>query len=159
MPFLTEPKRWHQPGTSVRAFFRRIGIAFLGAQMDSARPTLQKLVADVLNRLPAGQVPVEAWQFVCGKQVAQRTQALSFGSGVLRVEVPDMNWRDQLQGLSGSYLGKLNQYSRTQVERIEFVVAMSGPAVKGSGGSVAKPGRKRGPASEAERESRWRKQK
>ena len=127
--------------------------------MDSARPTLQKLVADVLNRLPAGQVPVEAWQFVCGKQVARRTQALSFGSGVLRVEVPDVNWQDQLQDLSGSYLGKLNQYSRTRVERIEFVVAMSGPAVKGSGGSVAKPGRKRGPANKPERESRWRKQK
>jgi hypothetical protein len=146
-------------GHLVCAVFWRNGIAFLGVQMDSARPTLQKLVADVLNRLPAEQVPVEAWQFVCGKQVAQRTQAVGFGRGVLRVEVPDANWQDQLRALSASYLANLNQYSRTRVERIEFVVAMSGPAVKGSGGSVAKLGRKRGPASEAERESRWRKQK
>ena len=128
-------------------------------RLDSARPTLQKLVADALNRLPAEQVPVEAWQFVCGKQVAQRTQAVNFGSGVLRVEVPDARWQDQLQDLSGCYLANLNQYSRTRVERIEFVVAASGPAARGPADSVAKPGRKRGPASEPERESRWRKQK
>ena len=124
--------------------------------MDSARPILQKLVADVLNRLPAEQVPVESWQFVCGKQVAERTQAVGFGTGVLRVEVPDARWQEQLQDLSRSYLAKLNQYSRTQVERIEFVVA--GAAVKDSG-RAAKAGRKRGAASEPERGSRWRKQK
>jgi hypothetical protein len=126
--------------------------------MDSARPILQKLVADVLNRLPAEQVPVESWQFVCGKQVAGRTQAVSFGTGVLRVEVPDARWQEQLQDLSRSYLAKLNQYSRTQIERIEFVVAGAGAAVKDSRGA-AKPGRKRGAASEPERGSRWRKQK
>ena len=102
--------------------------------MDSARPILQKLVADVLNRLPAEQVPVESWQFVCGKQVAERTQAVGFGRGVLRVEVPDARWQDQLQDLSGCYLANLNQYSRTRVERIEFVVVASGPAVKSSVG-------------------------
>jgi hypothetical protein len=127
--------------------------------MDSARPTLQKLVADVLNRLPAEQVPVEAWAFVCGKQVAERTQAVSFGSGVLRVEVPDASWRDQLQDMSGCYLANLNQYSRTRIERVEFVVAASASAVKSSWGSTAKPERKRKLASEAKRENRWRKQK
>ena len=138
--------------------FRRIGIACIGVQMDSARPILQKLVADVLNRLPAEQVPVESWQFVCGKQVAERTRAMSFGTGVLRVEVPDARWQEQLQDLSGRYLANLNQYSRTRVERIEFVVAGSWTAAKDSGGA-AKSGRKRGAASEPERGSRWRKQK
>ncbi len=127
--------------------------------MDSARPTLQKIVADALNRLPAEQVPIETWPFACGKQVAERTQAVSFGNGVLRVEVRDASWQSQLQDLSGCYLAKLNQYSRTPIERIEFVSTASGPAVKGYRSGVAKPGRKRGPASEPEQESRWRKQK
>ena len=83
----------------LRVVFREPASCGAGVQMDSARPTLQKLVADVLNRLPAEQVPVEAWQFVCGKQVAERTQAVSFGSGVLRVEVPDASWQEQLQEL------------------------------------------------------------
>ena len=130
----------------------------IGVQMDSARPILQKLVADMLNQLPAEQVPVESWQFVCGKQVAERTRAMSFGAGVLRVEVPDARWQEQLQDLSRYYLANLNQYSRTRVERIEFVVAGSGTAVKDSGGA-AKSGRKHGAASEPERGSRWRKQK
>ena len=58
-------------------------------------------------------------------RLPQRTRAVSFGGGVLRVEVPDARWQDQLQDLSGGYLAKLNQYSRTRVERIEFVVAAS----------------------------------
>ncbi len=131
----------------------------MGVRMDSARSTLQKIVADALNRLPAEQVPVEAWQFACGKQVAQRTRAVSFASGVLRVEVPDARWRDQLQDLSGGCLAKLNQYSRIRVERIEFVVAASATVVKTLENSVAKAGRRRGPASVPKRESKWRKQK
>jgi len=100
--------------------------------MESARHTLQKLVAELLNRLPAEQVPVSAWQFVCGKWVAQRTQALSFADGVLRVEVPDAGWRSQLHDLSRQYLANLNRYSATRVERIEFVLA-------GAGGRDSKP--------------------
>jgi hypothetical protein len=133
--------------------------ACVGARMDSARSTLQKIVADALNRLPAEQVPVEAWQFACGKQVAQRTRAMSFAGGVLRIEVPDARWQDQLQDLSPGCLAKLNQYSRIRVERIEFVVAASTTVVKTTGNSAAKPGRRRGPASAAKRESKWRKQK
>lgn len=91
--------------------------------MDSVRQTLQKLVADFLNRLPVEQVPVEAWQFVCGKQVADRTRAIAFAEGVLRVEVPDAGWRAQLQDLSGRYLASLNQYSATRIQRIDFVLA------------------------------------
>jgi hypothetical protein len=141
--------------------FRRTGFASMGVQMDSARQTLQKLVADVLNRLPTEQIPMEAWQFACGKQVAQRTQAVSFGDGVLRVEVPDASWQAQLRELSGRYLANLNQYSRTRIERIEFVIVALGPDAKGPGrpDSAIVQKRKRGPASEAERKSRWQKQK
>ena len=128
-------------------------------QMDSARGALQKLVADVLNRLPAERVPVESWQFVCGRQVAQRTQAVSFAEGVLRVEVPDAGWREQLQELSARYLAGLNQYSRIAVKRIEFIVAASRPVVNGSGRGMVKPECKRRPASAPKQESKWRKQK
>jgi hypothetical protein len=91
--------------------------------MEPARPTLQKLLADILNRFPAEQVQLEAWPFVCGRQVARRTQAVSFAGGVLRVEVPDAGWRAQLRELSGEYLAGLNRYGAGAVERIEFVLA------------------------------------
>jgi len=144
---------------TVGAVFREHASRGAGVQMDSARPTLQRLVAEVLNRLPAEQVPLEAWQFACGKQVAERTRAVSFGGGVLRVEVPDVRWQDQLRELSGGYLANLNRYSATRIERIEFVVAASTSAVNSSASAAAKPGPKRGPTSKPKRESRWRKQK
>ncbi|MGA2992337.1 MAG: DUF721 domain-containing protein [Candidatus Korobacteraceae bacterium] len=84
---------------------------------------MKKLLADILNRFPAEQVPLEAWPFVCGKQVARRTQAVGFVDGVLRIEVPDAAWRAQLRELRGEYLAGLNQYGAARVNGIEFVLA------------------------------------
>lgn len=122
-----------------------------GITMDSARHTLQKLIAGILNGFPAEQVPVEAWPFVCGKQVAERTRAVGFADGVLRVEVRDAGWRTELRALSGGYLATLNQYSATRVARIEFVLGeeAAGAAPPGVGKaraarSAAKPPRRTG---------------
>ena len=91
--------------------------------MEPVRAALQKVLAGILNRFPPEQVPLEAWPFVCGKQVSRRTQAVCFAGGILRVEVPDAAWRAQLQELRGRYLAGLNQYSAKPVENIEFVLA------------------------------------
>jgi len=97
-------------------------------EMEPVRGALQKVLAGILNRFPPEQVPLEAWPFVCGKQVSRRTQPISFAGGILRVKVPDAAWRAQLQELRGRYLAGLNQYSAKPVENIEFVLA----AVAGS---------------------------
>lgn len=64
-----------------------------------------------------------AWPVVCGSAVAQRTQALSFQDGVLRVAVPELGWRAELQSLAPRYLAAINRYTVEAVRRIEFVVA------------------------------------
>lgn len=91
--------------------------------MDLARNTLQKIVADALNRLPAEQVPLAAWEFAAGKAVAEKTRALRFADGVLTVEVPDATWRGQLQSMAPHFLSMLNQYSGQRIERLELVVS------------------------------------
>ncbi|HYE25837.1 MAG TPA: DUF721 domain-containing protein [Clostridia bacterium] len=91
--------------------------------MDLARNTLQKIVAEALNRLPAEQVPLAAWEFAAGKAVAEKTQALRFSEGVLTVEVPDATWRAQLQSMAPHFLSMLNQYSRQRIERLELLVS------------------------------------
>jgi len=88
--------------------------------MEPARDTLIKIVADVLNRLPAAEVPIAAWQFAAGPAVADKTRALGFEEGVLTVEVPDATWRTQLRDMAPQFLATLNRYTR--VERIEFVL-------------------------------------
>lgn len=63
-----------------------------------------------------------AWPVVCGSAVAERTRALSYLDGVLRVAVPDVGWKAELQALAPKYLTAINKYTIEIVRRIEFVV-------------------------------------
>jgi len=64
-----------------------------------------------------------AWPVVCGSAVAERTRALRFEDGVLRVEVAGPGWKAELQALAPRYLATINRYTAAAVRRIEFVVA------------------------------------
>ena len=63
-----------------------------------------------------------AWPVVCGSAVAERTRALEFEDGVLRVAVPDVGWKAELQTLAPRYLVAINRYSNQAIRRIDFVV-------------------------------------
>ena len=99
--------------------------------MELARDTLIKIVAEALNRLPAAEVPLAAWQFAAGQAVADKTNALGFADGVLTVEVPDATWRNQLRDMAPQFLSTLNHYTR--VDMIEFVLPQKAqpPVTKG----------------------------
>ena len=90
--------------------------------MQPAGLGLDKVVARSLRKAPAGQAPLLAWPLACGSAVAGRTRALNFADGVLRVEVPDAGWREELQTLAPRYLAVLNRYVAENVARIEFVI-------------------------------------
>ncbi len=90
--------------------------------MERAAAGLQKIVTDALRRVPPGQAPILAWPLACGTAVAERTRALDFAQGVLRVEVPDPGWRSELQTLAPQYLAVINRYTSETVKRVEFVV-------------------------------------
>lgn len=91
--------------------------------MEHAGAGLEKVVAGALRSVPADEAPVLAWPLACGHKVAERTRALSCTNGVLRVEVPDIGWRNELQALAPRYLAAVNRYVSQSVKRIEFVVA------------------------------------
>ena len=90
--------------------------------MESLAATLEKVVASSLRRAPDADGPLLAWPLACGSAVAARTRAVSFRSGVLWVEVPDMGWRAELRHLGARYLFALNRYSPAAISRIEFVL-------------------------------------
>ena len=90
--------------------------------MEHAGAGLERIVAGSLRRSPAEQGPLLAWALACGQAVAQRTRALDFAQGILRVEVPDVGWRAELQTLAPQYLAVINRYVAVSVKRIEFVV-------------------------------------
>ena len=63
-----------------------------------------------------------AWPVVCGSAVAERTRALHFQDGVLRVGVPDNGWKSELQALAPRYLAAINRYTVEAVRKIDFVI-------------------------------------
>jgi predicted nucleic acid-binding Zn ribbon protein len=90
--------------------------------LDRASAGLETIVAKALHRVPASESALLAWPVACGSAVADRTRAVSFSDGILRVEVADSGWRRELQNLAPRYLAVINKYSATSVKRIEFVV-------------------------------------
>lgn len=91
--------------------------------MDQAGAGLEKIVAQSLRLAPPAEGPLLAWPVVCGSAVAERTRALRFDDGVLRVEVAGQRWKAELQDLAPRYLVMINRYTAVAVRRIEFVVA------------------------------------
>jgi hypothetical protein len=90
--------------------------------VEQAGTGLEKIVLNSLRRVPQADAPLLAWPLVCGSVVADRTRALEFASGILRVEVPDAGWKREMQSLAPRYLATLNRYAGQKVERIEFVI-------------------------------------
>jgi hypothetical protein len=91
--------------------------------MEHASTELEKIVSKSLRRAPVGQGPLMAWPLACGHSVAERTRALDFAEGILRVKVPDKGWKAELQSLAPQYLAVINRYVGESVKRIEFVIA------------------------------------
>ena len=90
--------------------------------MNRASAGLETIIARALHRAPPEESALLAWPIVCGSAVADRTRALSFSDGILRVEVADAGWRRELANLAPRYVALVNKYAATSVKRIEFVV-------------------------------------
>jgi hypothetical protein len=90
--------------------------------MEQAGAGLEKIVAQSLRQAPSAEAPILAWPLVCGSTVAERTRALHFEDGVLRVAVADAGWKSELQILAPRYLATMNRYIAQTVRRIEFVI-------------------------------------
>jgi predicted nucleic acid-binding Zn ribbon protein len=83
---------------------------------------IEKIVAKSLRLMPPAEAPLMAWPIVCGSAVAERSRAVSFSAGVLRIEVADAGWKRELQMLAPRYLATINRYVGQGVQRLEFAV-------------------------------------
>jgi predicted nucleic acid-binding Zn ribbon protein len=101
--------------------------------LEHAGAGLEKIVAQSLRQAPPAEAPILAWPVVCGSAVAERTRALSFVDGVLRVEVDGQRWKAELQALAPRYMAVINRYTTETVRRIEFVLARAEGADKKPG--------------------------
>lgn len=90
--------------------------------MNRASAGLESIIAKTLRGAPAEESALLAWPAACGSAVADRTRAVSFADGILRVEVADKGWQRELTALAPQYVAAINRYAATSVRRIEFVV-------------------------------------
>jgi hypothetical protein len=93
--------------------------------MERVSNTLQHILVQALKQLPAQQLPQAAWDFAAGRAVGEKTRVLAFETQTLVVEVPDANWRAQLQAMAAQFLARLNPFIR--IEHIEFKLARPAP--------------------------------
>jgi Dna[CI] antecedent, DciA len=106
--------------------------------LEQAGAGLGKLVSHSLQQATPSQAALLAWPVVCGSAVADRTRALDFQDGILRVEVADAGWKSELQALAPRYLAVINRYTREPVRRIEFVTVCT-PRKDGNPHSSIRP--------------------
>ena len=91
--------------------------------MEHGRGDLHRLFTEALKKASPDEAPLLAWPLVCGPGVANRTKPMDFRGGVLRVQVPDKEWKAQLESLVTDYLRAFGMLvKKKRVERIEFVV-------------------------------------
>jgi Dna[CI] antecedent, DciA len=93
--------------------------------MNRASTALESVISKALHQAPAAESVLLAWPVACGSAVADRTRAVGFAGGVLRVEVADKGWQRELTALAPRYVAEINRFAAARVERVEFVVKSS----------------------------------
>jgi len=93
--------------------------------MESVRTGLRQIMQDLLRAQPAEEAVALAWPLVCGKEVAARTQPVSFRDGSLIVEVPDATWRKQLESFAPRYISSYESLLGSVVKDMHFKVRTS----------------------------------
>jgi len=110
-------------GTMLESLGPQTASNFMNRDFAHVRSGLEKVIGSGLRQISPAERPVLAWPLACGSKVGARTRALDFAGGVLRVEVPDVGWRVELQALAPQYVAVINRYAPEKVKRIDFVLA------------------------------------
>ncbi len=95
--------------------------------MESMRDVLKRNLARSLETLPVADRLAAAWPVACGKALAARGEIAGFVDGVVRVEVQDAMWMEQMLSMGGVLERELAKIAGVQVRGIHFEVRKPGP--------------------------------
>ena len=90
--------------------------------MEPVRTGLRQMMSSLLRACPPEEAVPLAWPLICGKEVAARTRAVRFEGEKLTVEVPDNEWRSQLQSFSSRYITEYTNLFGELVKGLRFEV-------------------------------------
>jgi hypothetical protein len=100
------------------------------ARVEPIRSGLRNIMAEFLRKQPPHEAVLLAWPLVCGREVAARSQAVSFSDGTLLVEVFDAAWRKQLQSFAPRYVSGYQELLGLIVKSVQFKISANGSKKK-----------------------------
>jgi predicted nucleic acid-binding Zn ribbon protein len=88
--------------------------------MEGIRDLLKRSLGQSLNSLRDEDRLAAAWPVACGKTMAERGTVVGYDDGVLRVQVEDGAWLQQLMSMRGQLAGEMARIAGVRVSEIHF---------------------------------------
>ena len=88
--------------------------------MEGIRDLMKKSLGRSLNSLCDEDRLAAAWPVACGKTMAVRGTVVGYDDGVLRVQVEDKAWLQQLMSMRGQLAGEMARIAGVAVTTIHF---------------------------------------
>ena len=88
--------------------------------MEGIRDLLKRSLGQSLNSLCDEDRLAAAWPVACGKTMAGRGTVVGYDDGVLRVQVEDKAWLQQLMSMRGQLAGEMARIAGITVSTIHF---------------------------------------
>ena len=88
--------------------------------MEGIRDLLKKSLSQSLNSLREEDRLAAAWPVACGKTMAERGTVVGYADGVLRVEVENGAWLQQLMSMRGQLAREMARIAGVRVREIHF---------------------------------------
>ena len=88
--------------------------------MEGIRDLLKRSLRQSLNSLRDEDRLAAAWPVACGKAMAERGTVVGYYDGVLRVQVENRAWLQQLMSMRGQLAGEMARIAGVRVSEIHF---------------------------------------
>ena len=88
--------------------------------MENMRDVLRRSLGRSLGTMPALDRLAAAWPVACGQALARRGEILAYQDGVLRVQVEDPAWMDEMRRMSAVLERELARIAQVKLTKIHF---------------------------------------
>jgi hypothetical protein len=88
--------------------------------LEGMRDLLKGSLGRSLDALPEEDRLAAAWTVACGKAMAGRGIVVGYADGVVRVQVDDASWLQQLKSMRSSLAGEMSRIAGVRVSAIHF---------------------------------------
>jgi Dna[CI] antecedent, DciA len=88
--------------------------------MEGMRDLLKGVLGKSLSALEEVDRLAAAWPVACGSAMAAHGTVVGYADGIVRVEVKDAAWLQQLVSMRGQLVGEMSRISGVKVAAIHF---------------------------------------